>query len=98
MRFLKSKSIQYCLVALIAILIVQLVPLRQSILTLLNLVAVYAIAAIGYNILLGYAGQISLGHAAFMGLGAYCAAFIVNQFNLPFLVALIVSGLSLIHI
>lgn len=92
MRFLKSKSIQYCLVALIAILIVQLVPLRQSILTLLNLVAVYAIAAIGYNILLGYAGQISLGHAAFMGLGAYCAAFIVNQFNLPFLVALIVSG------
>lgn len=93
MRFLKQKPVQYCLIALVAILFVQFAPLRQSTLTLLNLVAIYSIAAIGYNVLLGYAGQISLGHAAFMGLGAYCAAYIVNQLNLPFLVALLVSGL-----
>lgn len=41
---------------------------------LLTLTAVYAISGIGLNLLTGYAGQISLGHAFFMGLGAYTAA------------------------
>lgn len=40
----------------------------------LTLAVVYAIAGIGLNILSGYAGQISLGHAFFVGLGAYTAA------------------------
>lgn len=93
MRFLQSKPIQYCLIALFAILSVRVLPIRQSTLTLLNLVAIYSIAAIGYNILLGYAGQLSLGHAAFMGLGAYCAAYIINQLNLPFPIALLISGI-----
>lgn len=41
---------------------------------LLNLAVIYAIAGIGLNLLTGYAGQISLGHAFFVGLGAYTAA------------------------
>src|SRR5690606_6661504 len=39
----------------------------------LTLLTIYAIAGIGLNLLMGYAGQISLGHAFFMGLGAYTA-------------------------
>lgn len=41
---------------------------------LLTLAVVYAIAGIGLNLLTGYAGQVSLGHAFFLGLGAYTAA------------------------
>ncbi len=41
---------------------------------LLTIVAIYAIGGIGLNLITGYAGQVSLGHAFFLGLGAYTAA------------------------
>ncbi len=41
----------------------------------LSLVAVYAVAILGLNIVMGYAGQVSLGQSAFLGLGAYVAAY-----------------------
>lgn len=56
-------------------------------------VGIYAIAAIGLNVLIGYTGQISLGHGAFFGVGAYAAAIAATRFNMPFLVALPVAGL-----
>lgn len=43
---------------------------------LLSRVAIFAIAGLGLNILTGLAGQVSLGHAFFMGLGAYTAAWL----------------------
>jgi branched-chain amino acid transport system permease protein len=45
-------------------------------LTTLTFVAIAAIGAVGLNLLTGYAGQISLGHAFFMGVGAYTAALL----------------------
>ncbi len=46
---------------------------------LLSLWAVMTIAAIGLNLTLGYAGQISLAQASFVGIGAYCAALLTTQ-------------------
>ncbi|HEV2918473.1 MAG TPA: branched-chain amino acid ABC transporter permease, partial [Actinomycetota bacterium] len=43
----------------------------------LTLVLVYAVAALGLNLLVGYSGQISLGHGAFFAIGAYTAATLV---------------------
>lgn len=54
---------------------------------------VSVIGALGLNILTGYTGLISLGHAAFMGIGAYTAAALANKAGLPFLVALPLAGL-----
>ncbi len=54
---------------------------------------VSVIGALGLNILTGYTGLISLGHAAFMGIGAYTAAALANKAGMPFLVALPVAGL-----
>lgn len=51
------------------------------------------ISALGLNILTGYTGLISLGHAAFMGIGAYTAAALANKAGFPFLVALPLAGL-----
>ena len=44
-------------------------------------VGLHAILAVGLNLLMGYAGQISLGHAAFFGLGAYCSAILTTRYG-----------------
>ena len=59
-----------------------------------NLVGVAIVGAVGLNILTGFAGQISLGHAAFVGIGAYTAAILTTRFSLPFLVCLPLAGVS----
>lgn len=56
-------------------------------------IAIYAIAVIGLNILTGYTGQISLGHGAFFGVGAYTAAVMATRFHIPFIPAVFMGGL-----
>ncbi|MDQ8033529.1 MAG: branched-chain amino acid ABC transporter permease, partial [Bordetella sp.] len=51
-------------------------------------IAINAVVVIGLNLLFGYAGQISLGHAAFFGLGAYASAILTTHFGWPPLAAL----------
>src|SRR5579859_660678 len=46
-------------------------------------VLIFAGAAMGYNILSGYTGYISLGHAAFFGIGAYLLAFMCQLWKIP---------------
>src|SRR5256885_15841203 len=48
-------------------------------LTLLSEIGVMAIFALSYNMLMGQAGLLSFGHAVLFGLGAYCAAHVVNM-------------------
>jgi branched-chain amino acid transport system permease protein len=52
-------------------------------LTVLNYAGVAAVAAIGLNLLTGYTGQVSLGHAFFIGAGAYVAAVVGGDLGLP---------------
>src|SRR5262252_125552 len=47
----------------------------------LTLVIIYAIALLGLNLLTGYNGQISLGHGAFYGVGAYTSAILIHKFE-----------------
>src|SRR5690349_370422 len=62
--------------------------------TLLIPVLIYSLASLGLNILTGYAGQLSLGTAAFMGVGAYACYKITTIFpGLNLLVAIAFSGL-----
>lgn len=44
-------------------------------------VGLHAILAVGLNLLMGYAGQISLGHAAFFGIGAYSSAILTTRYG-----------------
>jgi branched-chain amino acid transport system permease protein len=52
--------------------------------TILITVLIYAILAHSLNIITGHAGQISLGHAAFFGIGAYTSAWLYGQAGFPF--------------
>ncbi|HVK25652.1 MAG TPA: branched-chain amino acid ABC transporter permease [Actinokineospora sp.] len=52
-------------------------------LSVLIYVGITAVGAIGLNLLTGYCGQISLGHAFFIGAGAYCTAIVGGDLGLP---------------
>ena len=52
-------------------------------LMVLNISALNILVVIGLNLLMGFAGQISLGHAAFFGLGAYLSAILTTTFGFP---------------
>jgi branched-chain amino acid transport system permease protein len=58
-----------------------------------TLVLVYAVAVLGLNLLVGYSGQISLGHGAFFALGAYTAALVIEKASVPHLVSVPAAGL-----
>lgn len=58
----------------------------------LNLIAIHAIVAVGLNILVGYTGQISLGHAGFFAIGAYSCILLMVKAGIPFVVALPAAG------
>jgi len=55
------------------------------------LVGIYVSLALSLNLISGYCGQISLGHAAFFGAGAYCTA-LMSKADIPMVVALISAG------
>jgi branched-chain amino acid transport system permease protein len=65
---------------------VNIIP--QSWIGLIIRIATFVIAVQGLNILIGYTGQISLGHAAFMAVGAYSAAFMARELGFSFWAAL----------
>lgn len=59
----------------------------------LTLTEIFAIVALGLNLLTGYAGQISLCHAAFFGVGAYATAILTQKAGVPFLLSLVAGAL-----
>jgi branched-chain amino acid transport system permease protein len=75
-------------VALIIILITLPLYGSRHLLGLANVIFITIIAVQGLNILIGYCGQISLGQAAFMAVGAYSSAILTINLNFPFWAAL----------
>ena len=61
--------------------------------SIVNIIMIAVVGALGLNILVGYTGQISIGHAAFMSVGAYTAANLAVKLGLPFWVTLPAGGL-----
>src|ERR1700722_11116178 len=55
-------------------------------------IRIFAIAALGLNILVGFTGQISIGHAAFFLFGAFTSAYISNTFPIPVFFAIPLAG------
>ena len=62
-------------------------------LTILNLILLAVVGAIGLNILVGYTDQVSIGQGAFMSVGAYTAAHLITQLDAPFWIAVPAGGL-----
>jgi len=75
-----------------AVLLVASVVDNDYYFTLLNFIGIYTLLAVGLNLLMGYGGQISLGHAAFFGLGAYASGILTATYGVNPWLAL-VAGL-----
>ena len=82
--------------AILGLLVLFTMPLylNDPILSRINSLAIMVVAVLGLMILTGYAGQINLGQAAFVCVGAYSSALMTTRLGLPFWVALPLSGLS----
>ncbi len=61
--------------------------------SLLCFVVIYSIVALGMNLLTGYTGQVSLGHAAFFAVGSYTSAIMTMSHGISFWLALPISGI-----
>ena len=91
-KIFKETSKLVWFLVLIALLLSAPIFVGDYILYMLSLAAIYVIVALGLNLLSGYAGQISLGHAAFMAIGAYSSSYLTVRLGLPFWFALPASG------
>lgn len=91
---LRNKYLQYALVGVLFLLPVLLPGVSTAMITTIGGIVYMAIAGIGYNVLLGFSGQISLGHAAFMGLSAYMSAYLTQQMGWPFLPSFVLAVLA----
>ena len=94
---LRNKWVQLAIVAVVAIVLLVaplVLPVRMN-QTLIS-IGVYAVAVLGLNIIMGYTGQVNLGQIFFLGLGAYVAAYGVNQdWNIivVFIAACVIPGI-----
>jgi len=68
--------------------------LRNDWLGVFNLIGITIVAVTGLNILIGYCGQLSIGHAGFMAVGAYTTGILTGELGVPFPLGLLCAGLS----
>ena len=80
---------------IVLILLMLLAPsfLSRYQLSILNEMGIAAIGAMGLNLLTGYTGQISLGHGAFLAIGAYTSGLLTGKAGIPIFLSIPLSGL-----
>jgi branched-chain amino acid transport system permease protein len=96
-----NRSIVRLLAAAAAMLfILALVPLLVGLyqIQLLTYGLIAAIAALGFNLLLGYTGLLSFGHSAFFGIGAYTVAFLLRDLGIHSMEVYILIGIPIVAI
>ena len=94
MAIFRTKTHWAMLLVLLVILFTAPLYWGNHWLSVANLIGITIIAATGLNILTGYCGQLSIGHAGFIAVGAYTSAVLTNRLEFPFLVGLICAGLT----
>jgi len=89
----KNKKNSYGLIIVIIAIFIPLFIRDEYQLRIINMMILYSIVALSINLIVGFAGQLDMGRAAFVGLGSYWSAIMMLRFNLPFFVAFISAGL-----
>jgi len=82
------------LAAVAALIVLPWIESDKFVLHVLSLIAIASIVAMGLQVLLGYSGQLSIGQAAFYGIGAYTSALMTTKLGLPFPLALLGAGIA----
>jgi branched-chain amino acid transport system permease protein len=93
MQRLRNSPPRYWLVVIVVIFFVGFPTVIESFLASEWAQAlIFAIAIMGLNILVGYSGQLSLGHGAFMALGAYASAILAHRYKMDYLLTIPIAA------
>ncbi|MBN1883741.1 MAG: branched-chain amino acid ABC transporter permease [Deltaproteobacteria bacterium] len=92
-KLFESGVVLFWSVVLLALLIAFPLFAKTYYIYIASLLLINIIVAIGLNLLVGYTGQVSLGHAGFLAIGAYTSVLLMLKLGFPFLVALPLAGL-----
>ena len=84
---------RWTVVGLVVLFVALPLSLSEYYLSILNLILIAVVGALGLNILVGYTGQISVGHGALMSVGAYTAANLITRLHAPFWLAVPGGGM-----
>ncbi|MEB3101721.1 branched-chain amino acid ABC transporter permease [Ferviditalea candida] len=88
-----SRSVKGILLFTLILMLVPAFVSSSYFISVLILVGLYTLISTGMNMLMGFAGQISLGHAAFYGVGAYSSAYVTVKLGMPSIVGILVGVL-----
>jgi branched-chain amino acid transport system permease protein len=89
-----TRASRYACILTVALLCLAPLALDKYQLSMLIQIGYLGIAALGLNILVGFTGQISIGHAAFFGFGAFASAWIANNTPIPVFFAIPLAGVA----
>ena len=96
-EFLKKKSVLILLGSLVIYTILMGLISTKIINSyyagIINLALINIILAVSLNLIVGFTGQLCLGHAGFMSIGAYVSAVITQKAGLPFLVSILIGAI-----
>ncbi|MDD5207177.1 MAG: branched-chain amino acid ABC transporter permease, partial [Desulfobacterales bacterium] len=86
--------------AIVLFIIVAVLPVASGsyfVLRTAQFTGIYALVAIGLSLLVSYAGQVSIGHAGFMAIGAYITAILTTRYSInPWMAMLLAMGATLV--
>jgi branched-chain amino acid transport system permease protein len=85
---------QWHLLVLFGMLLLPLIIKSDYYLGLIILIMMWSVLGLSWNLLGGYAGQISFGHAVFFGVGAYTACLLYTKLGVPLWIGFITAGLA----
>ncbi|MFD2503686.1 hypothetical protein ACFSS9_03525 [Paenibacillus septentrionalis] len=89
---MKRTVLTFIIAALLLVLPLLLGQVSDFWLHVVIMIGVFSILSMGLNVIIGYAGQFALGHAAFYGIGAYTAALLLIHYNLSFWLVLPIAA------
>jgi len=92
--FSKNKDLIYFAALAIIIIFIPVFVESKYYFIVLNVIGLNTIVVAGLNLLIGFAGQISLGHAAFYGMGSYFSGILTVNYGLPLWLAMLVGMLA----
>jgi len=91
---MRNKTQTIAVVVVLAVFALLPLILKSYGIYLMTLLCVYLMAAFGLNLIVGYAGQMSIGQAAFYGIGAYIAGILMTKFGISFWLVLPIAAVT----
>lgn len=90
--FCSKNKLVLWIICSIVLLSIPLLGLSQYLIRVFIMIGIYSLLGLGLNLLTGYTGQVSLGHAGFFAIGAYTSALLSIHLHLNFIPAFLISA------